>query len=81
MTEDCQGGSEVELLQVGHNDGEASVPAGSRFESGVVQRIMLRFDNVCIIMKQGERRKGHARTRQVQTVSWARTEKENDGLT
>ncbi len=42
MTEECQGGPEVELLQVGHNDGEASVPAGSRFESGVVQRIMLR---------------------------------------
>ena len=42
MTVECQGSSEVELLQVGHNDGDASVPAGSRFEGGVVQRIMPR---------------------------------------
>ncbi len=43
MTVEYQGSLEgealKELLQVGHNAGETSVPAGCRFENGVVQRI------------------------------------------
>ena len=59
MTVECQGSFEVELLQVGHNDGDASMPAGSRFESGVVQRILLRqrfYDNEARRKAKGTRK-------------------------
>jgi hypothetical protein len=49
----------VELLQVGHNDDETSVPAESRFESGVVQRSMLRqrlYNNEARRKAKGTRR-------------------------